>query len=86
MLSLSYLSSPDVATKVLLMLFVLETFIKMYALGPRTYFMSLFNRFDFFITLCGILEMILVSFEVMAPLGITVLRCFRLLRLLKVTK
>lgn len=76
----------DVASRILLVLFVLEMFLKMYALGPRTYFMSLFNRFDFFVVLCGILEMILLSSGALAPLGFSVLRCIRLLRILKVTK
>ncbi|XP_067095644.1 dihydropyridine-sensitive L-type skeletal muscle calcium channel subunit alpha-1-like isoform X1 [Osmerus mordax] len=76
----------DVATRVLLVLFSLEIFVQLYALGPRTFFMSLFNRFDCFVVGVGILEIILVSLEVMTPLGISILRCIRLLRLLKVTK
>ncbi|KAK7916200.1 hypothetical protein WMY93_011961 [Mugilogobius chulae] len=75
----------DVASRVLLVLFVLEMFMKMYALGPRPYFMSLFNRFDFFVVMCGILEMIMLSAGAVAPLGFSVLRCIRLLRILKVT-
>lgn len=78
--------SPDVASRVLLVLFIIEMFVKMYALGPRAYFMSLFNRFDFFVVLCGILEMIMFSAGAVAPLGFSVLRCIRLLRILKVTK
>ncbi|XP_053280478.1 dihydropyridine-sensitive L-type skeletal muscle calcium channel subunit alpha-1 [Pleuronectes platessa] len=76
----------DVASRVLLVLFVIEMFLKMYALGPRAYFMSLFNRFDCFVVLCGILEMIMMSVGSVAPLGFSVLRCIRLLRILKVTK
>lgn len=74
------------ASRVLLVLFVIEMFVKMYALGPRAYFMSLFNRFDFFVVLCGILEMIMLSAGAVAPLGFSVLRCIRLLRIFKVTK
>lgn len=84
--SLSSLISTDMASRVLLVLFVIEMFVKMYALGPRAYFMSLFNRFDFFVVLCGILEMIMFSAGAVAPLGFSVLRCIRLLRILKVTK
>lgn len=84
--SLSSRISTDVASRVLLVLFVIEMFVKMYALGPRAYFMSLFNRFDFFVVLCGILEMIMFSAGAVAPLGFSVLRCIRLLRILKVTK
>ncbi|KAM8830836.1 dihydropyridine-sensitive L-type skeletal muscle calcium channel subunit alpha-1-like [Synchiropus picturatus] len=79
-------SLQDVASRVLLVLFVVEMFVKMYALGPRAYFMSLFNRFDFFVVLCGILEMIVFSAGAVTPLGFSVLRCIRLLRILKVTK
>uniref|UniRef100_A0A8C6NPN2 Voltage-dependent L-type calcium channel subunit alpha n=1 Tax=Nothobranchius furzeri TaxID=105023 RepID=A0A8C6NPN2_NOTFU len=79
-------SLQDAASRVLLVLFVIEMFVKMYALGPRAYFMSLFNRFDFFVVLCGILEMIMLSAGSVAPLGFSVLRCIRLLRILKVTK
>uniref|UniRef100_A0A3Q2WCL3 Voltage-dependent L-type calcium channel subunit alpha n=1 Tax=Haplochromis burtoni TaxID=8153 RepID=A0A3Q2WCL3_HAPBU len=79
------LTSFQVASRVLLVLFVIEMFVKMYALGPRAYFMSLFNRFDFFVVLCGILEMIMLSAGAVAPLGFSVLRCIRLLRILKVT-
>jgi len=76
----------DVVTRLLLLLFVLEMLVKMYALGPRTYFMSLFNRFDFFVVMCGIVEMILLSVLSITPLGLSVLRCIRMLRFLKVTK
>uniref|UniRef100_A0A3Q3EVK9 Voltage-dependent L-type calcium channel subunit alpha n=1 Tax=Labrus bergylta TaxID=56723 RepID=A0A3Q3EVK9_9LABR len=82
----SLTSLQDVASRLLLVLFVVEMFVKMYALGPRAYFMSLFNRFDFFVVLCGILEMIMFSAGAVAPLGFSVLRCIRLLRILKVTK
>ncbi|TKS77574.1 Dihydropyridine-sensitive L-type skeletal muscle calcium channel subunit alpha-1 [Collichthys lucidus] len=84
--SASLTSLQDVASRVLLVLFIIEMFVKMYALGPRAYFMSLFNRFDFFVVLCGILEMIMFSAGAVAPLGFSVLRCIRLLRILKVTK
>uniref|UniRef100_A0A674C2T7 Voltage-dependent L-type calcium channel subunit alpha n=1 Tax=Salmo trutta TaxID=8032 RepID=A0A674C2T7_SALTR len=76
----------DIANKVLLSLFAIEMFIKMYALGLQQYFMSLFNRFDCFVVSTGILELILVRMDVMTVMGISVLRCIRLLRLLKVTK
>ncbi|KAG7472530.1 hypothetical protein MATL_G00109830 [Megalops atlanticus] len=76
----------DNANKVLLSLFAIEMFLKMYALGLPAYMMSLFNRFDCFVVCVGILEIILVQMDVMSPLGISVLRCIRLLRLFKVTK
>lgn len=79
-------SLSDVANKVLLALFTLEMLVKMYSLGLQAYFVSLFNRFDCFVVCGGIVETILVEFSIMSPLGISVLRCVRLLRIFKVTR
>uniref|UniRef100_A0A5F8GQR5 Voltage-dependent L-type calcium channel subunit alpha n=1 Tax=Monodelphis domestica TaxID=13616 RepID=A0A5F8GQR5_MONDO len=76
----------DVANRVLLTLFTIEMLMKMYGLGFRQYFMSVFNRFDCFVVCSGIIEIILVESGIMTPLGISVLRCIRLLRLFKITK
>ncbi|XP_069731821.1 voltage-dependent L-type calcium channel subunit alpha-1S [Phaenicophaeus curvirostris] len=76
----------DNANRVLLALFVAEMMLKMYALGLRQYFMSLFNRFDCFVVCAGILETILVELGTLSPLGISVLRCIRLLRIFKITR
>uniref|UniRef100_A0A3Q1C390 Voltage-dependent L-type calcium channel subunit alpha n=1 Tax=Amphiprion ocellaris TaxID=80972 RepID=A0A3Q1C390_AMPOC len=76
----------DNTNKLLLSMFALEMFMKMYALGIPSYFMSLFNRFDCFVVSTGIMELILVHMGVMSVMGISVLRCIRLLRLLKVTR
>lgn len=76
----------DTVNKVLLTCFAIEMVMKMYAFGLRMYFMSIFNRFDCFVVTVGILEIILVSADVMTSLGISVMRCIRLLRLMKVTK
>ncbi|XP_074911667.1 voltage-dependent L-type calcium channel subunit alpha-1S isoform X6 [Buteo buteo] len=76
----------DNANRVLLALFVAEMLLKMYALGLRQYFMSLFNRFDCFVVSAGILETILVELGTLSPLGISVLRCIRLLRIFKITR
>uniref|UniRef100_A0A8D1P9R1 Voltage-dependent L-type calcium channel subunit alpha n=1 Tax=Sus scrofa TaxID=9823 RepID=A0A8D1P9R1_PIG len=76
----------DVANRVLLSLFTVEMLMKMYGLGLRQYFMSIFNRFDCFVVCSGILEILLVESGVMTPLGISVLRCIRLLRIFKITK
>ncbi|XP_072336832.1 voltage-dependent L-type calcium channel subunit alpha-1S-like isoform X5 [Scyliorhinus torazame] len=76
----------DIANKVLLALFTVEMVLKMYSLGLQAYFVSLFNRFDCFVVCAGILETILVEVRVMSPLGISVLRCIRLLRIFKITR
>ncbi|XP_067346726.1 voltage-dependent L-type calcium channel subunit alpha-1C isoform X25 [Channa argus] len=76
----------DIANKVLLALFTGEMLLKMYSLGLQAYFVSLFNRFDSFVVCGGILETILVETQIMSPLGISVLRCVRLLRIFKITR
>ncbi|KAM6311258.1 voltage-dependent L-type calcium channel subunit alpha-1S isoform 4-T4 [Podargus strigoides] len=76
----------DNANRALLALFVAEMLLKMYALGLRQYFMSLFNRFDCFVVCAGLLETILVELGTLSPLGISVLRCIRLLRIFKITR
>ncbi|XP_029428833.1 voltage-dependent L-type calcium channel subunit alpha-1S [Rhinatrema bivittatum] len=76
----------DTANQVLLALFTAEMVLKMYALGFRAYFLSLFNRFDCFVVCSGLLEIILVRTGIMTPLGLSVLRCIRLLRIFKITR
>ena len=67
-------------------LFSIEMLLKIYALGWRKYFKSLFNRFDCFVVILSILEIILIEVDVMDPLGVSVLRCARLLRVFKFTR
>ncbi|XP_074936590.1 voltage-dependent L-type calcium channel subunit alpha-1F, partial [Phalacrocorax aristotelis] len=74
------------ANKALLSLFAAEMVLKLYALGPARYFTSFFNRFDCFVVCGGVLETALVERGAMEPLGISVLRCVRLLRVFKVTR
>ncbi|XP_024914927.1 voltage-dependent L-type calcium channel subunit alpha-1F [Cynoglossus semilaevis] len=74
------------ANKILLLLFTLEMLMKMYAFGLQIYFMALFNRFDCFVVCGGILETLLVEFDTIPPIGISVLRCIRLLRIFKMTR
>jgi len=58
----------------------------MYSLGFQGYFVSLFNRFDCFVVIGSITETLLTNTGMMPPLGVSVLRCVRLLRVFKVTK
>ncbi|KAM5179969.1 voltage-dependent L-type calcium channel subunit alpha-1S [Mantella aurantiaca] len=76
----------DITNQVLLALFTMEMVIKIYALGFQSYFMSIFNRFDCFVVCTGLLEVMLVASDIMSPLGISVLRCIRLLRIFKITR
>ncbi|XP_034935065.1 muscle calcium channel subunit alpha-1 isoform X9 [Chelonus insularis] len=76
----------EVTNMFFIALFSMEMMLKMYSLGFQGYFVSLFNRFDCFVVIGSISEMILTRTEVMPPLGVSVLRCVRLLRVFKVTK
>lgn len=67
-------------------LFTCEMLLKMYSLGFQGYFVSLFNRFDCFVVISSIVEVVLTGTHIMPPLGVSVLRCVRLLRVFKVTK
>ncbi|XP_070139409.1 voltage-dependent calcium channel type D subunit alpha-1 isoform X3 [Drosophila kikkawai] len=67
-------------------LFTCEMLLKMYSLGFQGYFVSLFNRFDCFVVIGSITETLLTNTGMMPPLGVSVLRCVRLLRVFKVTK
>ncbi|CAG4985227.1 unnamed protein product [Colias eurytheme] len=74
------------ANYLFVVLFTMEMLVKMYALGFQGYFVSLFNRFDCFVMVCSIVELALTISGTIPQLGISVLRCVRLLRVFKVTK
>ncbi|XP_044143728.1 voltage-dependent L-type calcium channel subunit alpha-1S isoform X2 [Bufo gargarizans] len=82
----AFTKAQDIANQVLLIVFTMEMILKIYALGFQSYFMSLFNRFDCFVVCTGLLEVMLVASNIMSPLGISVLRCIRLLRIFKITR
>uniref|UniRef100_A0AAY4EPQ5 Voltage-dependent N-type calcium channel subunit alpha n=1 Tax=Denticeps clupeoides TaxID=299321 RepID=A0AAY4EPQ5_9TELE len=71
---------------VFLGLFLTEMTMKMYGLGPRNYFHSSFNCFDFGVILGSIFEVVFAAIQPGASFGISVLRALRLLRIFKVTK
>uniref|UniRef100_A0AAR2LUR3 Voltage-dependent N-type calcium channel subunit alpha n=1 Tax=Pygocentrus nattereri TaxID=42514 RepID=A0AAR2LUR3_PYGNA len=71
---------------VFLGLFLTEMSLKMYGLGPRSYFHSSFNCFDFGVIVGSIFEVIWAAVKPGASFGISVLRALRLLRIFKVTK
>ena len=82
----NHYSVADIANIVFVSIFTVEMLIKMYALGFTNYLMAMFNRFDFFVVIASILEIVGVKSGVMKPLGVSVLRSARLLRIFKVTK
>jgi voltage-dependent calcium channel L type alpha-1D len=68
-----------------IILFTIEMVLKMYSLGFRSYFVSMFNKFDCFVVFGSIAEIFLtIHFHI--SLGVSVLRCVRLLRVFKVTR
>uniref|UniRef100_A0A8C5SZC5 Voltage-dependent N-type calcium channel subunit alpha n=1 Tax=Laticauda laticaudata TaxID=8630 RepID=A0A8C5SZC5_LATLA len=71
---------------VFLGLFLTEMTLKMYGLGPRNYFHSSFNCFDFGVIVGSIFEVIWAVVKPGTSFGISVLRALRLLRIFKVTK
>uniref|UniRef100_F6TVG9 Voltage-dependent N-type calcium channel subunit alpha n=1 Tax=Ornithorhynchus anatinus TaxID=9258 RepID=F6TVG9_ORNAN len=71
---------------VFLGLFLTEMSLKMYGLGPRNYFHSSFNCFDFGVIVGSIFEVIWAVVKPGTSFGISVLRALRLLRIFKVTK
>lgn len=73
------------AEYVFLVLFIFEMCLKMYALGVRIYFDSSFNKFDFFVVMGSIFEVVW-SYYKEGSFGLSVLRALRLLRIFKVTK
>lgn len=75
----------DYAEYVFLGLFMMEMWIKMYALGARKYFESAFNRFDC-VVICGSIFEVIWSALKDGSFGLSVLRALRLLRIFKVTK
>ncbi|XP_071784403.1 voltage-dependent L-type calcium channel subunit alpha-1D-like isoform X3 [Asterias amurensis] len=75
----------DIGNFLFVVIFTVEMIIKMYSLGFQGYFVSLFNRFDCFVVCSSLLEVVLMYAEVI-QLGISVLRCVRLLRVFKVTR
>jgi len=77
----------EIAEYIFLCLFLTEMFVRMYALGPRIYFESSFNRFDCAVICASVFEMVYTSLRPDAgQFGLSVLRALRLLRIFKVTK
>uniref|UniRef100_A0A8D2NVY3 Voltage-dependent N-type calcium channel subunit alpha n=1 Tax=Zosterops lateralis melanops TaxID=1220523 RepID=A0A8D2NVY3_ZOSLA len=68
---------------VFLGLFLTEMSLKMYGLGPRNYFHSSFNCFDFGVIVGSIFEVIWAAVKPGTSFGISVLRALRLLRIFK---
>nr|XP_039264940.1 sodium channel protein type 3 subunit alpha-like isoform X4 [Styela clava]XP_039264941.1 sodium channel protein type 3 subunit alpha-like isoform X4 [Styela clava]XP_039264942.1 sodium channel protein type 3 subunit alpha-like isoform X4 [Styela clava]XP_039264944.1 sodium channel protein type 3 subunit alpha-like isoform X4 [Styela clava]XP_039264945.1 sodium channel protein type 3 subunit alpha-like isoform X4 [Styela clava] len=61
--------------------FTLEMFLKVVGLGPHTYFREAWNMFDAVVVISSLLEIVLKTIP-----GLSVLRTFRLMRILKLAK
>ncbi|XP_071801996.1 voltage-dependent calcium channel type A subunit alpha-1-like isoform X9 [Asterias amurensis] len=73
------------AEYVFLGIFITEMAIKIYGLGPQTYFKSAFNKFDCLVILASLFEVVYTNFQG-GSFGLSVLRALRLLRIFKVTR
>lgn len=69
---------------VFLGLFITEMCLKIYAIGPRKYFESAFNRFDCIVIVGSLFEIVWTYFKD-DSFGLSVLRALRLLRIFKIT-
>ena len=76
----------DIAEFFFLGLFIFEMLLRMWALGPRIYFESSFNRFDCLVISASVFEVVWTHFNPKSgSFGLSVLRALRLLRIFKVT-
>jgi hypothetical protein len=76
----------DVVTEVFTWIFFSEMLLKILGLGALEYFHHGANRFDFFVVVVSMIELILVYTEVVSGSVLSVLRGFRVLRLLKLAR
>lgn len=65
-------------------LFMSETCLKIYAIGPSKYFESSFNRFDCIVIFGSLFEIVWTHYKT-DSFGLSVLRALRLLRIFKIT-
>ncbi|XP_031638409.1 voltage-dependent calcium channel type A subunit alpha-1-like isoform X2 [Contarinia nasturtii] len=75
----------DYTEFIFLGLFISEMCLKIYAIRPRKYFESAFNRFDCIVIFASVFEIIWTEWKG-DSFGLSVLRALRLLRIFKVTK
>ncbi|WP_232826512.1 ion transporter [Lewinella sp. IMCC34183] len=66
-----------------ILFFLLEAIVKLSILGPRRYFASAWNRFDFIIIIGSLPVLLLAFFDVPDTTVLILLRLFRLVRLVR---
>eukprot|EP00795_Rhopilema_esculentum_P002961 gene2961-1213_t len=67
-------------------IFVLEMIFKLIALTPRGYARNNWNLFDGFLVVASLLDLVLSESQLVAGSGLSVMRVFRLLRVLKLAQ
>lgn len=89
----NYLQNLVTVDFLLLLTFTAEIFLKVFALGLRGYFYQDWNKFDFLVVVCGIIDLVMnslfseeISFFKIGPKILRALRIFRIGRLLRLMK
>eukprot|EP00045_Choanoeca_perplexa_P001967 m.22459 g.22459 ORF g.22459 m.22459 type:complete len:1360 (+) comp11254_c0_seq3:204-4283(+) len=67
-------------------IFMVEFLVKITGLGSKIYFASNWNRFDCFIVFVSLVEILLESATTVEGAGVSIIRSFRLLRVLKLAQ
>ncbi|GMH51784.1 hypothetical protein TrLO_g993 [Triparma laevis f. longispina] len=67
-------------------IFIMEMILKFFGLGFRQYFSAGWNRFDFFIVVCSIMDMIASSMGISIGIDIKILRVLRIARMVRLIK
>jgi hypothetical protein len=67
-------------------IFIMEMILKFFGLGFRQYFSAGWNRFDFFIVVCSILDMVASSMGISIGIDIKILRVLRIARMVRLIK
>lgn len=88
-----YLQNLVTVDFLLLLIFIAEIFLKGFALGCSGYFQQDWNKFDFLVVICGIIDLVMnslfskeISFFKIGPKILRALRIFRIGRLLRLMK
>ena len=87
-----YAGQPEYWTEVLrwcnvgfVVVFTVELFFKLWALGSKLFWRYRFNRYDAFVVAISVIELVVVEAGSVSSLGLPVFRAVRLLRLLRYT-
>ena len=88
--SKNYLEALEVFNLIFTIIFIIEAILKILALGLRTYFHSSWNKFDFFVVLTSLVDIILnfigKEFLYILRIGPQLARIFRVLRVSRLVK